>query len=214
MSRAMLGHTHDQVIHPFAEVTGYATQNDAQNRADDLDNEADDQRYAAAVHQAGQHVHAVPVCAQPVCLARVGIGIIDSRGGFLENGPGLQIRPVCDGVFGCDAFFIRIGEHILPFLETDDQFLLELSGQEHVGHDRLHHISRYEGNLTATAFHHTVFIDGVILSVRGEAALSVGIGQKRLILKIIAQACTLHTGADDVLVCNTQGRVVSQRDPV
>lgn len=45
-------HTHDEVIHPAAEITGNAAEDNADDRLNDDDDEADHQRHTAAVHQA------------------------------------------------------------------------------------------------------------------------------------------------------------------
>ena len=80
-------HTHDEVIHPAAEITGNAAEDDADDGLNDDDDEADHQGHTAAVHQAGQHIHAVAVGTHQVLLAGSGILIVLAAGLLLQNGP-------------------------------------------------------------------------------------------------------------------------------
>ena len=56
--------THQERIHPFAEVSRNAADDDADNQLKEDNHEADHQGDAAAVHETGQHVHPVVVRAQ------------------------------------------------------------------------------------------------------------------------------------------------------
>jgi flagellar basal body-associated protein FliL len=58
--------SHDQLVHPTAEITRYAAHQNAKKRFKDNDHKAKRQRDSAAVHQSDKHIHTLFVGAEKV----------------------------------------------------------------------------------------------------------------------------------------------------
>ena len=74
--------THDDLIHPLAEIAGKSAQEHAQHGLQDNHHEADGQRHATAVHQAGENVKALVIGTQQV---GAGGGQIVGRVGVVDD---------------------------------------------------------------------------------------------------------------------------------
>ena len=167
-------HTHDDVIDPAAEVAGDAAHQDTQGGFDDNDDEADDQRDAAAVHQAGQHVHAVGVGAQPVLLAGAGVTVVDVGLGHLLDAPHLGGRIVDDVVLGLVAVGIGVVELLGIIIDGFLQALLEVAGDDDAGIGGGDDEAADIAQCLAAGGDVAVLVQGVVHAVGGELFLAIG----------------------------------------
>ena len=76
-----------------------------------------------------------------------------------------------EDVVGGDAIVAGEGEVLRPALDGLDELFLELTRQEHVAHESLHHVTAGVGDLFGAVEHGAAVIYGVGLAVIREAAL-------------------------------------------
>ena len=198
--------THDQVIHPAAEIAGHAAQDHAQRGGDEHDDKADAQGHAATVHQAGQHIHAVLIRAQPVLTGGEGIIIEHAGGRALFNGPlvlgGIVLQPYLAGL----AVLIDVLDVRLILLGGLDDPLLELLGDHRAGHLGLDDIAADIGDFLAVQ-HDAAVVQRVGLAVGGELRLAVDVGLQGVKSKGKAELLAGDAGVDDVLIGHGQQSV-------
>ena len=205
---------HDEHIHPLAEIAGETAQDHAQHRGDDFHDEADDQRHSSAVHQAGHHVHAVAVRTQPVFPAGGGVGIENVGLLALEDGPALGVGVVADLVVIGLAVRAGVDEVLAAGLDTLNELVLEVPGQEHVAHDGVDNVAADIGHLSPVLKNAAVLGEGIVPAALGKGRLVVGIGLQRGELQRIGDLLPLGRGTDNVLIGNADVGAAPDADGV
>ena len=192
-------HAHDDVVHPFAEVAGDAAQDDADHRLDDDHHEAHQQGHPAAVHQAGEHVHAVAVGAQGMGQGRVGVAVKDVGLGLLVDRPHLLAGVIGDLVIVLLAVLAGVDEVGDVVLQRLLEAGPEVGGDHHAGLGGLHHKAADIGHVGPVLEDVAVLVQGVAHPVGGELALAGGEGLQGGVAQVEGQLLIGVHRADNVL---------------
>ena len=195
--------THDEIIHPAAEVAGDTAQDHAQRGGNDDHDEADAQGYAAAVHQTGQHIHTVLIGAQRVGLVGEGVGVEHAGDGALLDGPLVLGRVVFQLDLSNLAVLVGILDLGLSLARGLNDPLLELLGDHGAGHLGLDDIAADVRDFLAVE-HHAAVVHGIGLAVGGELGLTGDVGLQGVEAEAEAELLTGDAGVHDVLVRHRQ----------